>query len=542
MTQPLNIVIAQINLRVGDIEGNAARVIDIAQKHASADLILFPELTLTGYPPEDLLLRPGLHQRILSALKNICNADIKPALLIGHPDRCDEALYNAASLIQDHQIQGTYHKQHLPNYGVFDEKRYFKAGNSPFVFPLNNINIGVNICEDIWFESPALQAKKAAADMLVVINASPYHIGKQIKREKEISKRQQQINLPIIYLNCVGGQDELIFDGGSFVLDGAGNVAWRGKQMQTQITTLTFDENNFTACEPSANILPDINAIYQALVLGTHDYVKKNGFSEAIIGLSGGIDSALTTAIAVDALGAQNVHCLMMPSRYTAAISHTDAQSQADTLRVTVDNISIEPMFKSFLQALTPLFRDKTPDTTEENLQARCRGIMLMALSNKHGGIVLTTANKSESAVGYSTLYGDMAGGFSVLKDIFKTQVYDLARYRNQRDGSPVIPERVITRPASAELSADQTDQDTLPPYEILDDILIRYIEQDLSIQQICDAGFDRDTVLRVTRMVNLNEYKRRQAAPGIRISARAFGKDRRYPITSDYWRDDPCF
>jgi NAD+ synthase (glutamine-hydrolysing) len=542
----IKITVAQINPIVGGIEDNAKKIIQTCKLCAAQapDCIIFPELCLTGYPPEDLLLRPGLHKRVSAALADIAEQIQDTTLIIGAPIKNNIALYNAALIIEDGKVNSFYAKQCLPNYGVFDEKRYFKEGQENLTISCKGVKIGIAICEDLWHEGPAENLAAAGADIIVSLNASPFHRGKQQDRENTICARAKNCKKSIIYVNCVGGQDELIYDGASFVTNAQGKVRWRAHSFQEEIKTLEFSCVNFALANTTAVIAkkPDLESIYAALQLGTRDYAEKNGFKGALIGLSGGIDSALTSIIAADALGAANVQCVIMPSRYTAQMSIDDAQAQAEAMKAAYTTISIEPMFKSFLDALQPEFENKDPDSTEENIQARCRGITLMALSNKFGNIVLTTGNKSELAVGYSTLYGDMAGGFGVLKDIPKTLVYELAKWRNEKAGYALIPERVINRPASAELAENQTDQDTLPEYDILDAIIELYIEQDQSITTICQAGFERETVLRVTQMINKNEYKRRQGAPGIRISHRAFGKDRRYPITSRYWRQDASF
>ena len=544
--QPIKITAAQINSTVGDIEDNAAKIIQasLLVGAEATDCIVFPELCLTGYPPEDLLLRPGLHQRVSAALQKIADEAANTILVIGAPIKTSKSSYNSAVVIKNRKIQTYYAKQLLPNYSVFDEKRYFNEGSSDLLIDCKGYKLGLTICEDLWHDGPAENAAKNGADIIISLNASPYHQQKPQQREEMICQRAKSCDKSIIYINCVGGQDELIYDGSSFIADNKGAIKWRAHSFQEEIKTLEFKGQplQLASNEQRIALPPRLDSIYAALQLGTRDYVEKNGFQSALIGLSGGIDSALTTVIAADALGAANVQCIIMPSRYTADISIEDAIAQAEAMHITHKTISIEPMFKSFLSSLDQQFSGEKVDSTEENIQARCRGIILMALSNKFGSIVLTTGNKSELAVGYSTLYGDMAGGFGILKDIPKTLVYELARWRNEKAGFALIPERVITRPASAELAANQTDQDTLPDYATLDAIIELYIEQDQSISTICKAGFDRETVLRVAEMINRNEYKRRQAAPGIRISDRAFGKDRRYPITSRYWRKNAIF
>lgn len=536
------ICIAQINCLVGDVAGNVRRVIAAAEeaKAAGADLVVFPELTLTGYPPEDLLLRPELAARVEHALCAIRTQVRGIVLVLGYPRAAVGELFNVAGVLHNGALIAEYAKQQLPNYGVFDEKRYFHPGHTPVVFEHRGLRIGLSVCEDIWQEGPTAQAAEAGAQVLVTINASPFHAGKGQERETLVVRRAREHGLTILYANLVGGQDELVFDGGSFVVAPDGRVAARAPHFEEQALIVDLDERGqpIPAPEPVADLDPDTDAaIYRALVLGVRDYVRKNGFHGAVLGLSGGVDSALTLAIAVDALGAEQVEAVLMPSRYTADMSNADALEQARRFGVRTYSIPIEPAFRAFLEMLSPAFTELGPkpvnDVTEENIQARCRGVLLMALSNRQGRILLTTGNKSEMAVGYATLYGDMAGGFAPIKDVPKTLVYRLARLRNAV--SPVIPERVLTRPPSAELRPDQTDQDSLPPYEILDPILKLYIEDDQGIDAICARGFDPDTVRRIARLVDRNEYKRRQAPPGVRISQRAFGRDRRYPISSGF-------
>ena len=534
----LRILIAQLNLLVGDVAGNQGKVLAAARTARDAqgaDLVVFPELTLTGYPPEDLLLRPELIARTEAALAEIAAQTEGIALVLGYPRANLGGLYNAAGLIADGRILAEYAKQHLPNYSVFDEKRYFHAGAAPCVVEFKGVRIGLTVCEDIWEEGPARQAAEAGASLLININASPFHLGKAAEREALVSRRAQEHGFPIVYVNLVGGQDELVFDGGSFVVDAAGEVAARLPFFDEAALVVDFALDKSPRPLPSACVaLPgEEEAIYGALVLGVRDYVRKNGFQGAVLGLSGGIDSALTLAVAVDALGPEQVEVVLMPSRYTAAMSNEDALAQARALGVKARVIPIEPAFQAFLGMLEGEFAGAAADVTEENIQARCRGVILMAISNKKGRILLTTGNKSEMAVGYATLYGDMAGGFAPIKDLFKTLAYRLAGYRN--GVSPVIPDRVLTRPPSAELRPDQTDQDSLPPYDLLDAVLKRYIEMDESVAQIVAAGFPEAEVRRVARMVDRNEYKRRQAPPGVRITCRAFGRDRRYPITSGF-------
>ncbi|UHD18050.1 NAD+ synthase [Thiocapsa bogorovii] len=535
--------IAQLNLVVGDVVGNADRVVaEAASARADGvDLLVFPELTLTGYPPEDLLLRPELLQRVERALDRIRGECRGITLVLGYPLRAVGGLFNVAGVVRDGEVIGEYAKQHLPNYSVFDEKRYFQAGATPLVLEHLGLRIGLSVCEDIWQEDPTRQAVEAGAQILVNINASPFHVGKRAEREALVARRASEHAIPVVYANLVGGQDELVFDGASFVADGAGRILHRAAVFEEDLLTFDLDDDggpvgSTPECSTSAfddDAMEEEASVYGALVLGVRDYVRKNGFSGAVLGLSGGVDSALTLAVAVDALGADAVEGVLMPSRYTSPMSNADAFEEAESLGVKAQLISIEPAFRSFLSMLEPAFEGLAADVTEENIQARCRGIILMAISNKTGRILLTTGNKSEMAVGYATLYGDMAGGFAPIKDVPKLLVYRLARYRNRC--SPVIPERVLTRAPSAELRPDQTDQDSLPPYEVLDPILRLYIEEDEGVEAIVARGYSAEIVRRITRLVDRNEYKRRQAPPGVRISTRAFGRDRRYPITSGF-------
>ncbi len=541
----LRIVMAQINTLVGDVDGNSDKIIAAASRardEFGADAILFPELALCGYPPEDLLLRPGLALRVVHGLERIKRAVQGIDVIVGYPRRATGGLYNAASLLRDGRVIDTYHKQHLPNYSVFDEKRYFKRGDSPCVVEIKGLPVAIVICEDVWLPQPLQQARDAGARLVLILNASPYRIDKGREREEVLRQRVQESGLPALYVNLVGGQDELVFDGESFVINGQGEVTRRAPAFQEGLypVELDFTEESVTprtgTCAP---LMSEEASVYQALVLGVRDYVEKNGFPGVVIGLSGGIDSALTLAVAVDALGAERVEAVMMPSRYTRDISVEDAQRQAQTLGVEYRVISIEKVYQSFLESLAEEFAGTRPDTTEENIQARCRGVILMAISNKRHKMVLTTGNKSEMAVGYATLYGDMAGGFDVLKDVPKTLVFRLAEYRNSI--GEVIPCRVIERPPSAELAPDQQDTDSLPPYPVLDGILELYVERDKCIEDIVAAGYDEEIVRRVVRMVDRNEYKRRQAPPGVRVTRRAFGRDRRYPITSGYGKPGTC-
>jgi len=530
--------LAQLNFLVGDVAGNAERVVaaatyarDIQRAHA----VVFPELALTGYPPEDLLLRPELHQRVERALTHIGRLVSGIDMVLGYPRRRNDRVYNAAGVIRDGVVRAEYFKQFLPNYSVFDEKRYFTPGAEPCVFELQGVPIGLNVCEDIWEPEPIAQADEAGARLILNINASPFHSGKSPEREELLQMRGRRHGLPIVYLNLVGGQDELVFDGGSFVVNGRGELTQRAPFFAEQQTLVELDLDHRVSPR-RAEVAPhpaEEEGVYRALVLGVRDYVKKNGFHGAVLGLSGGIDSALTLAVAADALGAGQVEAVLMPSRYTSDMSNEDAEAEARALGVHYRSIPIEPAFRAFLDMLAEEFAGLPAGVAEENIQARCRGIVLMAISNKKGKILLSTGNKSEMSVGYTTLYGDMAGGFSPIKDVPKTLVYRLAEYRNRL--SPVIPRRVLERPPSAELAPDQKDQDSLPPYEVLDPILQRYIEQDQGVDEIIAAGFEETMVRRVTRMVDLNEYKRRQGPPGVRITRRAFGRDRRYPLTNGF-------
>ena len=537
MPRRIGVTIAQLNLTVGAIADNTEQIIDALRRApAETDIILFPELCVSAYPPEDLLFRPAFHEAVEAAIARIVDLSGEVYLLIGHPRRQGERLYNAASLIHRQKIIHTYHKQNLPNYGVFDEKRYFEAGDRPGLFEIKGWRAAISICEDIWVADTARQAAAGGAAILFNINASPYDKNKLAARERMIAGRARAARLHIVYANLVGGQDELVFDGNSMVVDKHGETVFHAPAFEAGLFTVNLDMGPAQPAPAPARPEPEPEpeqGIYSALLTGVGDYITKNRFNGAVIGLSGGIDSALTLCVAVDALGADKVEAVIMPSRFTAAMSIADARAQAEALNVRHEIISIQPAFDAFLALLGPRFAGLPADTTEENIQARCRGLILMALSNKTGRLVLTTGNKSELAVGYATLYGDMAGGFAPLKDIWKTMVYRLARWRNRRQA--VIPERVLTRPPSAELRPDQLDRDSLPDYAELDPILELYIEQDTPPEAIIKRGFEAETVRRVVRLVDKSEYKRRQAAPGVRITERAFGRDRRYPITSGY-------
>ena len=538
MTVSLRLGLAQLNFRVGDIDGNTSRItktIETARREHAVDVLAFPELAVTGYPPEDLLFRPGLHRRVERALDMIAAAARDVIVVVGHPERADGVLYNSASVLRDGARMACYRKHELPNYTVFDEKRYFAPGTDTCVFDARGFRVSLNICEDIWAPANAVAARDAGADFVLNVNASPYRLDKRAARLEALRGAVAASGLPVVYLNLVGGQDELVFDGGSLVVDGNGDAVVNLREFDETIAAVdvgkTDDGVSFDG--PDEPLTEGLENIYGALVLGVRDYITKNGFPGAVLGLSGGIDSALTLAVAVDAIGADKVKAVSMPSRYTAQMSIDDALEQARRLGCECHVLPIEGPFTAFGEALADVFRGRAPDVTEENIQARCRGVILMAISNKFGDIVLATGNKSEMSVGYATLYGDMAGGFAPLKDVPKMLVYALSEWRN-RDAE-LIPRRVIERPPSAELAPDQADTDSLPPYDVLDAILEDYIENDLTPAEIAAKGFDAETVERVARMVDRNEYKRRQAAPGVRIRKRAFGRDRRYPITSGY-------
>ncbi len=531
----LKIALAQTNFLVGNIKANVDNIVKAAihaRDELGADMIVFPELTITGYPAEDLLLRTDFITAANNALYQLVERVEGIALIVGFPEREGEQLYNSAAVLHQGAITACYRKRALPNYGVFDEQRYFTAGRQPCVFEFNGTFIGLTICEDVWRPGIIDDNKQAGAELLLTLNASPFNSGKIHQRETIICSQSKVAQLPVVYVNQVGGQDELIFDGASFVADAKGDIVFRAQEFKEQISVVEFDGNQAIK-NTLAPLYAEISSEYQALVLGIKDYVHKNGFQGAILGLSGGIDSALVLALAVDALGADKVEAVLLPSRYTQDMSNEDAEWEAQCLGVHYHTIPIEPAVTAFNGLLADIFAGTAKDATEENIQARCRGVILMALSNKQGKLLLTTGNKSEMSVGYATLYGDMSGGFAPIKDVPKMLVYQLARYRNSI--SSVIPERVITRPPSAELAPDQIDADSLPPYEVLDPILERYIEKDQSAEEIIAAGFRPEDVARAISLVDRNEYKRRQSPPGIRITSRAFGRDRRYPITSGY-------
>ena len=532
----LKISLAQINPRVGDIEANKNLIIRssiFARDELKADAVVFPELSISGYPPEDLLLRKDFIQQANQAIFDLARQVAGIDVILGYPEQEKDSLFNSAAVLRDGAVICNYRKNILPNYGVFDEQRYFVAGNnSCSIFLIKDVAIGVTICEDIWESGIVKQTQAEGAEILLSLNASPFHAGKIHERIEVAKQRVSETGMPLVYVNQVGGQDELVFDGASFVSNGAGEIVFQAEEFQEQISVVEFVDRKpeKSICAPLYN---EISSDYQALVLGTRDYVNKNGFKGAILGLSGGIDSALVLALAVDALGKEKVEAVLMPSRYTQNMSLEDAELQARALDVNFHTIPIEPAVGAFNEMLAAIFSDSEKDTTEENIQARCRGVILMAISNKQGKILLTTGNKSEMSVGYATLYGDMAGGFAPIKDVPKLLVYELAKYRNTI--SAVIPERVISRPPSAELAPDQIDEDSLPAYSILDPILEMYVEQDLSAEEIMACGYERKDVTRAISLVDRNEYKRRQSPPGIRITPRSFGRDRRYPITSGF-------
>lgn len=541
------VAMAQLDMLVGDIKGNTQKVIAAAKEAKQNDqvkVVVFPELTLTGYPPEDLLLRPSLDHRIEQALAAILEEVHDIYVVVGYPRRINGELFNSAGVIYNGHLLGEYAKQKLPNFKVFDDKRYFTEGRDPLVVDIDGVKVGLSICEDIWHPEPIAQAKAAGAELILNLNASPFHIEKMGEREQLLYKRAVETQLPIVYVNYMGAQDELVYEGGSFVVNDRGQKVIQAPWYESGLFIAEFIIHD----ELSRDVLPRVEvcsgevspalsieaSVYQAMVLGLRDYIEKNRFKGIVLGLSGGIDSALTLAVAVDAIGADRVQAVMMPYTYTSSMSLEDAEEEANLLGVEYSVLPIESMVTAFTDVLAPEFEGYSKDTTEENLQARIRGVTLMAISNKKGYMVVTTGNKSEMAVGYATLYGDMVGGYSVLKDVFKTLVFKLCRYRNSL--GYVIPDRVITRPPSAELAPDQKDEDSLPDYDTLDQILQMYIEQDMSAEDIlATQKFDRDTVYRILRLVDINEYKRRQAPTGVRLTARGFGRDRRYPMTNGW-------
>jgi NAD+ synthase (glutamine-hydrolysing) len=571
----LRIALAQINPTVGDLAGNEGKILDYTARarHQGADIVAFPELAIPGYPPEDLLLKPSFVSANIAALGRIAEATAGITSIVGFVDRGDD-IFNAAAVLHGGKVAGVYHKSYLPNYGVFDEERYFRAGECPLVFSIAETKIGVNICEDVWYPAgPTKTQALAGAHLVANISASPYHAGKGASRERMLATRAADNVVFMAFCNLVGGQDELVFDGGSVIVDERGNVVVRGKQFEEDLIVADVDlgavfrqrlhdprrrkERISLAAEAirqvsldpaparikarppvAPHVVPPLEPlaeVYRAIVLGTGDYVRKSGFQRVVIGLSGGIDSALTACIAADALGKENVTCVFMPSRYSSSDSREDAAQLAEALGVHYLTVPIDETFQAYLDMLAEPFAGRQPDVAEENIQARIRGNILMALSNKFGWLVLTTGNKSEMSVGYATLYGDMAGGYAVIKDVPKDLVYKLSAYVNRREGRTVVPQRIFDKAPTAELRPNQTDQDSLPPYPVLDGILHAYVEEDCSLEEIVALGFDRDTIAEVLRMVDRAEYKRRQAPPGVKITPRAFGKDRRLPITNWY-------
>jgi NAD+ synthase (glutamine-hydrolysing) len=573
----LRVGLAQLNPTVGDLDGNLARLSDAYARAAAAgcDLVAFPELSVTGYPPEDLVLKPGFVEDNLEVLGKFAGRTGRCAAVVGFVDQ-DRDIYNAAAVCVGGRVVGRYHKRLLPNAMVFDEQRYFTAGDGADaleLYEIGGVKVGVSVCEDIWSPSgPVAEQAAAGAELNVNINGSPFHVGKRVERERMLATRAEDAHCAVVYVNQIGGQDELVFDGGSVAFDHEGTLLARAAQFTEELLVVDVPvppvyrkrllDPRGRATEallpvvpltevPAARVAPqeggaasrppiaeplDADAeLYEALVLGTRDYCRKNGFRDVVVGLSGGIDSSLVATIATDALGAEHVHGVSMPSRYSSDHSRSDAEELAENLGIDLRTISIEPAFSAFLELLEPSFAGREPGLTYENLQSRCRGQLLMALSNEFGWLVLTTGNKSEMAVGYATLYGDMAGGFAVIKDVPKTVVYDLCRHVNRRAGREVVPRRVITKPPSAELRPDQRDDQSLPPYDVLDPILRLYVEDDRTAGEIVELGHDEELVRRVTRLVDIAEYKRRQCPPGVRVSRKAFGKDRRLPITSGY-------
>jgi NAD+ synthase (glutamine-hydrolysing) len=536
MENAFKVAVAQINVVVGDLNGNLALIREAlaAARAAGASLLLTPELALCGYPPEDLLLRPDFYRACAAAVETL-KADTQGiTLVLGYPEEAGKARYNAAAVLRDGEMIAHYRKRLLPNYEVFDEERYFEHGEAPCVFIHRGVRVGINICADLWEPGPAEAARAAGAEVLLALNASPFHMNKQARRCEVLRARVAATAMPVVYANMVGGQDELVFDGGSFALQSDGALAYQAPSFRPTVDVLSFEGGGWHGGGIVAPLTAE-EEVYSALRLGVRDYLGKNGFPGAIIGLSGGIDSALTLAVAVDALGADRVRAVMLPSPYTAQMSLDDSREMVRRLGVRYDEIPIEPAMQTFAEMLAGQFAGLPVDTTEENLQSRIRGLVLMALSNKTGSLVLTTGNKSEMATGYATLYGDMAGGYAVLKDIYKTFVYRLADWRNAQPGGEVIPRNIIERPPSAELKPDQKDQDSLPPYEVLDAIIEAYMERDESPREIIARGYSAGEVRRAVAMLKRNEYKRRQSPVGIRVTRRGFGKDWRYPITSRY-------
>lgn len=538
MTDSIKIVLAQLNLWVGDIDGNVDKILAAAQeaKAQGADLLAAPELALLGYPPDDLLLRSGLPAAVEAGLERIRAASQGIHILLGFPEFAQDGIFNAAAVFRDGERVVRYRKQCLPNYGVFDEKRHFQRGRAPGVFNLKGVSCGITICEDIWEPEPAARAAEAGAKLLININASPFEVGKSGARAAVLRARAAETGLNILYVNCVGGQDELVFDGDSQAVTAAAEEAYRAPSFAEGLHVIEVAASGELLTQQAPGRYPsDEGLVWRGLVQAIRDYVDRNGFKGVLLGLSGGIDSAVTLALAVDALGPERVWSVSMPSRYTADMSRDDAGEQARRMGARFDEIAIEPIFTAFLDGLAPHFADVEPDLTEENLQSRSRGTLLMALSNKFNHLVLATGNKSEMGVGYATLYGDMCGGFAPLKDVYKTFVYRLAEWRNTQEGGEVIPRRVIDRPPSAELRPDQQDSDSLPDYEVLDAIIRGYVEAGSSIAKLIEQGFDEEEVRRVVGLIRRSEYKRRQSPPGPKVTAKAFGRERRYPITAVY-------
>ena len=554
MTAPLRIALAQFDFPVGAVDANAKRILELAAEARDrdhADVIVFPELALSGYPPEDLLFRPAFLAHCEHTLAALARQITGIVAVVGHPQTRDSVVYNAASVLRDGEVSATYRKRELPNYAVFDERRYFQTGSEPCIFEVSGVRVGIVICEDLWFSAPLADSMAAGAQLVLVPNASPYEAGKSAERDALLGRRLAESPVALAYVNVVGGQDDVVFDGASVLADAGGHVHDAAEAFAEHLLVADFDADSGCFKKvlwPDESDESEVSLTWRALVRATADYVRKNGFDRVWVGLSGGIDSALTLVIAVDALGAEKVTAVRLPSRYTADLSNQLATEQADALGVALQSVSIETPFRGFLEALVPAFSGKPADITEENLQSRCRGALLMALSNKFGGLLLSTGNKSEMAVGYATLYGDMCGAFAPLKDVYKSEVFRLAKWRNEqgigdRASGPgntgtreFIPQAVIDRPPSAELRDNQADTDSLPPYDVLDDILVRFIDREQSNEDIIAAGYDAATVNRITRLVLVNEFKRRQSAPGPKVTRRAFGRERRYPISSG-WR-----
>lgn len=543
MTQTLRIALAQFDFPVGDVAGNADRIIELmheARDEYGAEVVLFPELAVSGYPPEDLLLRPGFLRQCEQALQRIASEAQGIVAVVGWPQSAGAVVYNAASVLREGAVETTYRKRELPNYAVFDERRYFDVDpdGGDCVFEVNGVKLGLVICEDLWFAEPLAGAAKAGAELVLVPNASPYERGKHAQRDALLAERSRETGVGIVYVNTIGGQDAMVFDGASVVADGDGIVHPAAVAFAEEMLVVDYDvaRRSFMPMRWIDDGDESMDALaWRAVTRGIQDYCRKNGFSRVWLGLSGGIDSALVLALAVDALGAANVTAVSLPSRYTAGLSNDLAVEQCRALGVKLETVPIEPAFQGLMQSLSAMFEGQAPDVTEENLQSRSRGVILMALANKFGGLLLTTGNKSEYAVGYATIYGDMCGGYAPLKDLYKTEVYGLSKWRNTVGGAPVIPPAVIARPPSAELRENQTDQDSLPAYDVLDGILYRYVDQEQSREDIIGAGYAPEVVDRVLRLVRIGEWKRHQAAPGPKVSRRAFGRERRYPISNGF-------